>query len=310
MKPAPFAYHAPAALDEAAALLADLGADAKVLAGGQSLMPMLNMRLAAPKALVDVTRVSGLDRVDVSGGAVRVGARVTHEQLLRSPAARTDLPLLGQALRLVAHPVIRHRGTTVGSIVHADPAAEMPAVLMLLGGDVEAVSATGSARIPAEEFFVGPMESVLEPEQVAVAVSFLRPPGTAGTSFVELARRHGDYALVGVGGLVTVVDAGRDAAIASARVVLIGVGDTPVVVDVTSTLSGVSLHDVTERTPAASDGAVVDAIDQVRARVEPHSDVHATADYRRHLAGVLTGRALQAAAIEAGERARAERRVP
>lgn len=295
MKPAPFAYHAPEDLDEVTALLAELGTDGKVLAGGQSLVPMLNMRLAAPQALVDISRVSGLDRVTVSGGAVRVGARVTHEHLLRNPQAHAAVPLLRQALQHVAHPVIRHRGTTVGSIVHADPAAEMPAVLMLLGGDVEAVSSRGTRHIPAAEFIVGPMESALAADEVAVAAQFLVPSvdsATVGTSFVELARRHGDYAMVGVGALVAIADG----TVISARLAFIGVGDGPVVVDVSAQLAGLDVE-------APNDDRLADGqlAQVVGAAIDPSDDIHATGDYRRHLAGVLAARAIRAASVHAQE---------
>ena len=201
MKPAPFAYHRAVSLDDAVEALAATGG--KVLAGGQSLVPLLSMRLAAPAALVDLNPVPGLDVIEVGDGGVRIGALVRHAALERDEAAYAANPLLRRTLRHVAHATIRNRGTTVGSLVHADPAAEMPAVLALLGGHVEATSRDrGTRRIAAGEFFVGPLESALEPDEIAVSAFFPDPPAGAGTAWVELSRRHGDYAMVGVGAVV------------------------------------------------------------------------------------------------------------
>jgi aerobic carbon-monoxide dehydrogenase medium subunit len=282
VKPPVFAYHAPVALDEAITILAELGPDAKVLAGGQSLVPLLNMRLAAPAALVDITRVVGLDRIGVDADTVRIGATVTHERLLHTAAVSSAIPLVAEALRLVAHPVIRNRGTTLGSIVHADPAAEMPAVLALLGGHVELLSSAGRRQVPAAEFLIGPLESDVRPGELATALVLVRPGPRTGTAFVELARRHGDYALVGVGVSVTLDER---ALLATARAAFIGVGPVPVVVDLTADLQGRGAGDLD---PGG-------AITRARAAIEPENDIHATAAYRRHLAGVLLARALDTA---------------
>nr|WP_308207541.1 FAD binding domain-containing protein [Actinomadura madurae] len=201
MKPPPFGYHAPATLAEALDALA-AAPGGKVLAGGQSLIPLLNMRLAAPSDLVDINRVAGLDTVHVGDGGVRVGALARHARVERSAEAAAVQPLLGQALRHVAHPVIRNRGTVVGSLAHADPAAELPAVLAVLGGTVEAASARGRRTIPAAAFFRGPLEPALEPGELAVAAFFPAAPPRTGTAFAETARRHGDYALSGVAAVV------------------------------------------------------------------------------------------------------------
>lgn len=312
VKPPAFRYHAPATTAEALAALADAGADGKVLAGGQSLIPLLNMRLASPGHLVDVGGVAELDRVDVHAGGVRVAAGVRQATLERHAAAARACPLLPQALGLVAHPVIRNRGTVCGSIAHADPAGELTAVLALLGGTVHAAAAArggvGGAGAPADgharrrdiaaaEFFVAPLTTCLEPGELVEAVTFPALEPGAGSAFVEVARRHGDYALCGVAATVALDGAGR---LAGARVGLVSVGPVPQVVDLTEALAG----------EPATDAAWAAGAGEVRGRVEPEADLHATADYRRHLAGVLTRRALAQAAERAGaERAGAGRSV-
>ncbi len=289
MKPAPFAYHRAASLDDAVEALAATGG--KVLAGGQSLVPLLSMRLAAPAALVDLNPVPGLDVIEVGDGGVRIGALVRHAALERDEAAYAANPLLRRTLRHVAHATIRNRGTTVGSLVHADPAAEMPAVLALLGGHVEATSRDrGTRRIAAGEFFVGPLESALEPDEIAVSAFFPDPPAGAGTAWVELSRRHGDYAMVGVGAVVQ-TDPSDAGAVVSASVALISVGLTPVVVELTDAVAG-----------RLSARRWDDALDLVTSAIEPESDIHASAEYRGHLARVLTARALDEAARDSASR--------
>jgi carbon-monoxide dehydrogenase medium subunit len=275
VKPPAFTYHRPRSLDEALDTLASLGEHGKVLAGGQSLVPLMSMRLSAPEHLVDVNHVPGLATVEVEPDSVRVGALARHSQVEHHAAAYDALPLLRQALRQVAHPTIRNRGTTVGSLVHGDPAAEMPAVLCLLDGSVTLAGAAGSRDVAATAFFTGPMETDLRPGELAVTATFRRPAPGSGSSFVEVARRQGDYALCGVGAVVTT--AGGEVSVA--RVALISVGAGPVLVDLVT----------------AVDGGVLDP-DRVTALVEaaidPEADIHASADYRRHLAHVLVRRAL------------------
>jgi carbon-monoxide dehydrogenase medium subunit len=289
VKPAPFAYHRAASLDDAVEALAATGG--KVLAGGQSLVPLLSMRLAAPAALVDLNPVPGLDVIEVGGGGVRIGALVRHAALERDEAAYAANPLLRRTVRHVAHATIRNRGTTVGSLVHADPAAEMPAVLALLGGHVEATSRDrGTRRIAAGEFFLGPLESALEPDEIAVSAFFPDSPARAGTAWVELSRRHGDYAMVGVGAVVQ-TDPSDAGAVVSAGVALISVGLTPVVVELTEAVAG---------QPSARRWD--DALDLVTSAIDPESDIHASAEYRGHLARVLTARALDEAARDSASR--------
>lgn len=273
MKPAPFAYLRPATLEEALAALAGQQG-AKVLAGGQSLVPLLSMRLAAPSMLVDINALPDLGHVSVSPGGdgagegVRIGALARHADVLASTEAAASQPLLAMALSHVAHPTIRNRGTTVGSLVHADAAAEMPMVLRLLEGSVDVASVRGRRTIPAAELFAGPLESTLAHDEIAVEAFFPALAPGAGVAFQEIARRHGDYALVGVAAHVE-TDGG---VVTRARVGFVSVSDVPVVVDVTDALDD----------PA---GAAL-------AELEPADDIHATAAYRAHLVKVLTPRVL------------------
>jgi carbon-monoxide dehydrogenase medium subunit len=293
VKPPPFTYHAPADVDGALATLADLGDEGKVLAGGQSLIPLLNMRLAAPAHLVDISRIGGLDHIDVDHAAVTVGAAVRHATLERHAGATAAVPLLAQALRHVAHPVIRNRGTVCGSIAHADPAGELTAVLALLGGTVRVARHGGAARdIAAADFFVAPLESALRPGDLVTSVRFPRPAPGSGSAFVELARRHGDYALCGIGATVT---RGDDGTLASAAVGAISIHPTPLVVDCSAAVAG--------RPPDDGD-ALAAAGEVVDAASEPSADLHATIGYRRQLIRVLTGRAIAAAAVHATDRSR------
>lgn len=288
MKPAPFAYQAPETIEGALAALADAGAGGTVLAGGQSLLPVLSMRLASPRELIDINRVAALDTLEVTPDRVRVGALARQARVEHDPAVAAGCPLLREALRLVAHPVIRNRGTVCGSLAHADPAAELPAVLALLGGTVE-VAAAGreTRRVPAGEFFLGPLEAAYQPGDLVVAAGFPTLPALTGTAFAEVTRRHGDFALAGAAALVTLDDSGR---IRAARAAFVGVGPTPLVVDLLDALGGVS--------PRTADWAAVRRA--VTARVEPDGDLHASATYRRHLAGVVAERALTVAAARAG----------
>jgi 2-furoyl-CoA dehydrogenase FAD binding subunit len=278
MKPAPFAFVRPSTLDDAlAALAADPGA--KVLAGGQSLVPLLSMRLASPSALVDINALPDLGHVRVAEDGVRVGALARHADVLADAAARESQPLLAMALSHVAHATIRNRGTTVGSIVHADAAAEMPMVLRLLEGSLDVASVRGRRTIPAGELFAGPLESTLAHDEIAVEALFPALPATGGVAFEEIARRHGDYALVGVAALVE-LDGDE---VTRARLGYVSVSDVPVVVDVTDHLDD----------PATA----------ALAELEPADDIHATADYRAHLVKVLTPRVLAAAIDHARTRA-------
>ena len=266
MKPAPFAYVRPRTLDEALeALAGDPGA--KVLAGGQSLVPLLSMRLAAPTLLVDINGLPDLDHVTCSDDGVRIGALARHADVLADAEAQRVQPLVAMALRHVAHATIRNRGTTVGSLVHADAAAEMPVVLRLLGGSLEVASSSGRRTIAAEDLFAGPLESTLAHDEIALAASFPALAPGAGVAFDEVSRRHGDYALCGAAALV------EDERV---RVGYLSVSDVPTVVD----LTGV---------------AEADLGDVALEHLDPAGDIHATADYRAQLVRVLTRRVVRAA---------------
>jgi 2-furoyl-CoA dehydrogenase FAD binding subunit len=266
VKPAPFDYLRPGSLAEATAALAE-EPNAKVLAGGQSLVPQLSMRLAAPSMLVDINGLPGLAGIEVTGEGVRIGALARHADVLASDDVRRVQPLVSMALANVAHATIRNRGTTVGSIVHADAAAEMPVVLTLLDGSLEVEGPGGRRTIPAAELYVGPLESSVHHDEIAVSAFFPALAPGAGVAFDEIARRHGDYALVGAAALVD----GDDV-----KVGYLSVADVPTVVD----LSGV-----------ADDRLGDAALDQL----DPAEDIHASADYRAHLVRVLTERVVRSA---------------
>jgi 2-furoyl-CoA dehydrogenase FAD binding subunit len=297
MKPAPFAYRRPATLDEALAALAG-EPDAKVLAGGQSLVPLLSMRLAAPATLVDINALPDLDHVRVTtdgeGAGVRVGALARHAAVLASDEAAAVQPLLRMALSHVAHATIRNRGTTVGSLVHADAASELPMVLRLLEGSVDVAGPAGRRTIRADDLFVGPLESSLGADEIAVEAFFPALPDGAGVGFAEVSRRRGDYALCGAGALVR-TDRER---VVAARAGYFSVCDVPTVVDLTDRLAG---------PVPPSDAALAAAGEAALPHLDPQADIHATADYRAHLVGVLTARALRQAletAVAAGGKER------
>ena len=288
MKPAPFDFLRPGSLAEALAALAG-DPNAKVLAGGQSLVPLLSMRLAAPSLLIDINALPDLAEVSVSPDGVRVGALARHADVLANQDARRVQPLLARALAHVAHPTIRNRGTTVGSIVHADAAAEMPVVLTLLGGSVDVESVTGRRTIAAADLFLGPLESSLHHDEIAMSAFFPALEPGAGVAFDEIARRHGDYAMCGVAALVR-LDGDE---VVEARAGYVSVNDVPTVIDLTSAFAS----GVTETTLAQ-------AAELALADLEPEGDIHATAEYRAQLARVLTVRVLRAAHDDAVERTR------
>jgi 2-furoyl-CoA dehydrogenase FAD binding subunit len=266
VKPAPFDYRRPGTIAEAVAALAG-EPNAKVLAGGQSLIPLLSMRLAAPAVLVDINGLRELDLITVDDGGVRVGALARHAAVLASPDVRRVQPLVSLALANVAHATIRNRGTTVGSIVHADAAAEMPVVLSLLGGSLDVEGPAGRRTIPASELYLGPLESSVGHDEIALSAYFPALAPGAGVAFQEIARRHGDYALVGAAALVD----GE-----SVKVGYLSVSDVPTVVD----LTGVADADLGEA---------------ALARLDPVEDIHASAAYRAQLVRVLTGRVVRSA---------------
>lgn len=310
MKPSPFTYHRPSTLAEALDTLAEAGGDGKVLAGGQSLVPLLSMRLASPGHLVDINRITELATISAAQDGVRVGALARHAALEKHAEAGAVQPLLSQALAHVAHPTIRNRGTSVGSLVHADPSGELTAVLAVTGGTVTLASrATDGARatrvVPAEHFFLGPLESATRHGELAVEAFFpalgtlvAEPGGQVGSAFVEVARRHGDYAVCGVAAVVGLTGDGTQVSLA--RVAYISMGPTPIVVDVTRSRPD-------EGSDATTPAGWTQAGDFAASQTEPEADIHATAAYRLTLARVLAARALAAATRAAGDRAGAGR---
>ncbi|WP_448641904.1 FAD binding domain-containing protein [Geodermatophilus sp. URMC 63] len=289
MKPPPFRYADPGSVDEALDVLATEGTGAKVLAGGQSLLPLLAMRLATPTTLVDVNRVPGLGAVETTRDGVRVGALVRHAALLRDGAAAGVQPLLARATANVAHPAIRNRGTTVGSIAHADPSGEMTAVLALTGGSVTVATPSGRSAVGWRDLFVGPLETSLSGPALVVDAFFPALPERSGTAFAEIARRRGDYAVCGAAVVVTL---DGDRRVAAVRAAYLSVGPVPEVHDLTDAVAGKPV----DSADWASAGALA------RTLVDPDPDLHATADYRRLLVGVLTERTLAEAAAEAAGR--------
>jgi len=283
MKPPKFDYHAPASIDEAVALLARYGGEAKVLAGGQSLMPMLNFRLARPAALVDVNRIAALAYIREENGTVAFGAMTRQRTIEFSPVVAARLPLLREATRWVGHLPIRSRGTIGGSIAHADPSAEYPAVLTALGGEVVVQGPRGRRTVKAADLFETYLTTTLDADELVVEVRLPAMPAVAGYAFEEFARRHGDFAIVGIAAMV-VGRAGERCALA--RLASAGAGPVPVRLR--------AAEEILER-----DGLGAAAIEAAAARaaelVQPDADVHASAEYRRHLTRVLTGRALRRA---------------
>ncbi len=284
MKPAPFDYYAPTALDEALSILAEHGDDAKLLAGGQSLMPMMNMRLATPQVVVDINRIAGLDGIaQTSGGGMAIGAMARQRTIERSGEVRQGNPLLADAMPLIGHFQIRNRGTIGGSVVHADPAAELPAVLLALDAELVLRNAERERIVPADAFFETFLTTVTEVDELLTEIRLPAWSSAWGWDIQEVSRRQGDFALVGSVAMVQVDDAEMCQA---ARLVLFGVGETPVRVhDAESRLIGQQLDDALLEEVA---GIVADAL-------EPEGDIHASAIYRKEVGGVMARRTLQQA---------------
>jgi carbon-monoxide dehydrogenase medium subunit len=289
MKPAPFEYFDPRTVEEAVSLLQEHGEDAKILAGGQSLMPLLSMRMARPGALIDLSRVAGLEYIRETDGALAIGAMTSKRAVERSALVKSRQPLLHAATLWIAHPQIRNRGTVGGSMAHGDPAAEYPAVALVLGAELRAVGPDGARKIEAGDFFVSYLTTALGPAEVLTEVRFPVLAEGTGWGFQEVSRRHGDFAMAGAAVTLSIPARGR---CASARIVLFGVGPTPVrargaeEILVGETLGPPLLERAARRASEDLD--------------EPFSDVHASAEFRRHLAGVLTRRALTEAMARAG----------
>ncbi|HXW40060.1 MAG TPA: xanthine dehydrogenase family protein subunit M [Xanthobacteraceae bacterium] len=293
MKPAPFRYVAARTVEQALALKAEHGEDARFLAGGQSLVPTMNFRLTQPALLIDINPLAAL--AGVRNGAaerLRIGALTRYRTLEREAAIAAKLPLVQQALPHIAHPQIRNRGTIGGNLAHADPASEMPAIVVALGGRLRAQSAKGERWIAAADFFVGALTTALHPDEMLTEVELPVAPPRSGAAFLEVSRRRGDFALIGVACTVRLDEAGR---CVEARIGLCNAGDAPVFAKAAcDALVGRPLG-------AAEIGA---AADLVQGAIDPGGSIHASKEFQRHLARVLTARALAAA----NERARQDYR--
>jgi len=285
VKPAPFDYLAPRSLDEALALLAERAPDARPLAGGQSLVPLMNLRLARPECLVDLGRVPELRYVRRDDGLLRIGAMATHLDVEESALLAECCPVLPAAARLVGHLQIRARGTLGGSVAHADPAAEWPMVLTAFEAQITVRSARGERTLTPYELFVGDYTTSLEPDELVTEIQIPVPAPGHGWAIQEVARRHGDFALVAATALVTSVE-GR---VGFASLALCGVGSAPVLARPPGLLAGQWLDEVDIRAVAR----------ETAAALQPESDLHAPAEYRREVAEVLCARALNEALARA-----------
>jgi carbon-monoxide dehydrogenase medium subunit len=288
MKPAPFDYHRPATAPEAVGLLSELGDDAKVLAGGQSLIPLLALRLAAFEHLVDVGRIDSLRAVERRDGEVWIGAGTTEAAVEHSADVAAAVPLLARATPFVGHFQIRNRGTVGGSLAHADPAAEYPAVALALGAELEALSPRGTRRIPAGEFFTGLWSTALEPDELLTAAAFPVWSGRCGFAVDELARRHGDFAIAGA---AVAIELDGDDRVRRCGIGLIGLGPTPLrAAPAERAATGVAVGDLD---PTELGRLAVEGLDGVP------SDLHGSAAYRARVGAVMVARAWTAAGREA-----------
>jgi CO/xanthine dehydrogenase FAD-binding subunit len=282
MKPPPFEYCVADSVKAAVATLAAAGGESKIIAGGQSLVPMLNFRLLRPAILVDINRIPGLAYIEHDADAIRVGALTRHYQVETSPIIAEHLPMLGAAMAHVAHLAIRNRGTIGGSLSHGDPAAELPMMALLLDATLEIASPNGRRTVAARDFLLGALSVALEADELVTEIAFPKLPLGTGWGFEEVSRRHGDFALAAIAATLTV----SEGTITQARIAIAGADERAVRASEAEAL----LID------KALDAALIDAAcDAVRACVTPNTDLHASSDYRRHLAGVLAGKALRSA---------------
>ncbi len=289
MKPAPFIYCVPNTLDEALALMAEHGYDAKVLAGGQSLVPTMNFRLSQPSVLVDLNRLPELSHItSTESGGVRIGAMTRQRAVERSQVISERAPLVFDAMPYIAHVQIRNRGTFGGSLAHADPAAELPAVAVTLNAKLKLTSTSGERWVDAEDFYISLFTTELTPQEIVTEIELPPMAQRTGWSIQEVSRRQGDYAMAGATALITLDSAGNCEQI---KITYLSVGDGPVVAhNAARLLMGQPLTD-----------SVIEEAANVAAQqdVDPISDIHASADYRRHLVNVLTNRVLTEARSKA-----------
>jgi CO/xanthine dehydrogenase FAD-binding subunit len=284
MKPAPFKYIAARTVEQALEIKAEYGDEARFLAGGQSLVPTLNFRLTQPLVLIDINPLTQHSGIQNSGaGAVRIGALTRYRDLERREATPRDLPLVHEAMPHIAHPQIRNRGTIGGNLAHADPASEIPAIVVVLAGKLRAQSRTGERWIAAPDFFVGALTTALQSDEMLMEVELPVAGPRCGSSFMEVARRRGDFALIGVACTVQLDDGGE---CLQARIGLCNAGDTPI-------LAAAAGHSLARRRIGAAE--IDEAAALVQDAIDPGGNVHASKEFQRHLAGVLTRRALTAA---------------
>jgi carbon-monoxide dehydrogenase medium subunit len=297
MKPAPFKYIAPRSREEALALKAEHGEEAWFLAGGQSLVPALNFRLAQPAILIDLNTVPDLGGIRRHDDTLRIGALTRHATVERDALVERHQPLVHEAMPFIAHPQIRNRGTLGGNLAHADPASEMPAIVLALGGRLRVQSMSGERWIDAADFFVGALTTALEVDEMLAEIELPDLPAGSGTCFMEVSRRRGDFAMMGVAAVVAFDASG---VCTDARLGYCGAGDGPVMAaDAAQSLVGTSLKDED----------ISEAAALAQQAVDPLGNIHASKDYQRHLAGVLTRRALATAADRARTAVRAEARI-
>ncbi|HKJ37683.1 MAG TPA: xanthine dehydrogenase family protein subunit M [Anaerolineales bacterium] len=290
MKPAPFEYHVPDSLEQALDLMSQHADDAKVLAGGQSLVPAMNFRIAQPSILIDLNQVAALSYIREDGEVIRVGAMARERHLEFDASIAKHTPLLHEAVPNIAHPQIRNRGTIGGSIVNADPAAELPVLMLALDARLKAKNVSGERWINAQEFFVGMFTTALEADEILVEIELPFTKPRTGWSFMEVAPRAGDYALMGVAALVTLDDGGN---CKSAKLVYLNAGDGPVdAKEVAASLAGEELNDETINAAAAHAS---------EKEITPFGNIHASPEFQTHLANVLTKKALKQALQRAGE---------
>jgi CO/xanthine dehydrogenase FAD-binding subunit len=290
MKPAPFEYYAPTSLQQALEIKAQQGDDAKFLAGGQSLVPAMNFRIMQPSLLVDLNRVDELSYIREGGDVIRIGAMTRERHLEFDTSIQKRTPLLHEATPFIAHPQIRNRGTIGGSIVNADPAAELPVLMLALNARLKAQNKSGERWMDAKDFFVGMFTTALEPDEILVEIELPFMPARTGWSFMEVAPRAGDYALMGAAAQVTLDEAGK---CRSAKLVYLNAGEGPVdAVEAAKSLEGEALTDELIESIAAL------ASEQ---EINPFGNVHTSPEFQRHLAKVLTRKTLKQALQRAGE---------
>jgi carbon-monoxide dehydrogenase medium subunit len=287
MKPAPFDFVRPSTISEVSEVLAASGGDGKIIAGGQSLMPMINFRLVKPSVLVDINGIPSLSQIEPKGDRLRLGATVRHYMTAADPFIEKRIPILHEAMHHVAHLTVRNRGTFCGSVCHADPAAEMPMMTLLLNGQVTARSVRGERQIAAPDFFQGSLMNSLEQDEFVTSIEIDTLSADTGWAFEEFAKRHGDFALSCVATTMRM----RDGKASDVRFAMMGVGDTPLRLG-----SVEALIEGREVTP----GLMGEVAELLNDTLQPNTDLHASADYRRHLSGALARRALVAAWLRAG----------